>query len=141
VPSWAWTVIGVTAGLIVVWLALVIVLLVQQHRAGRSVDWRSVMRLVPDLVRLIKRLATDPAVPRGTRLWLVALLIYLALPIDLVPDIIPVIGFADDAIVTVIALRFAINHAGLAAVQRNWPGSADGLATVLALAGLGSSGI
>jgi uncharacterized membrane protein YkvA (DUF1232 family) len=138
-PAWAWTLVGVASGLVVTWVALVIALLIQQRRAGRQVDWHALVRLAPDLVRLIKRLATDRAVPRGTRWWLIALLIYLVLPIDLIPDFIPVVGYADDAIVTVIALRLAVNHAGLAAIERNWPGSPDGLASVLKLAGLSSA--
>ncbi|WP_285116178.1 DUF1232 domain-containing protein [Leifsonia sp. fls2-241-R2A-40a] len=107
---------------------------VQQRKAGRDTDWRAIARLGPDVVRLIRRLAVDPAVPRATRWWLVALLVYLLLPIDLIPDFLPVIGYADDAIITAIALRFAIKHAGFGALERNWPGTADGLASVLSLA-------
>jgi uncharacterized membrane protein YkvA (DUF1232 family) len=134
VPAWLQAVLGVIGGLILLWALLIAVLWVQQRRAGRNVDWRALLRLAPDVVRLIKRLATDPAVPRGTRWWLAALLVYLVLPIDLIPDFLPVIGYADDAIVTAIALRFAIRHAGYGAVERNWPGTRDGLASVLALA-------
>ena len=81
------------------------------------------MRLVPDVVRLIRRLAMDPDVPRATRWWLLALLGYLLLPIDVIPDFIPVLGFADDAIVIVIGLRFAIRSAGEPAIRRHWPGT------------------
>ena len=56
------------------------------------------------------------------------------MPIDLIPDFLPVIGYADDAIVLVIALRLAIRSAGYAALQRNWPGTPEGLDSVLALA-------
>ncbi|MDN4597922.1 YkvA family protein [Leifsonia virtsii] len=133
-PSWLEVVLGVVGGLVLLWALLIAVLWVQQRRAGRNVDWREILRLAPDVVRLIKRLATDPAVPRATRWWLGALLVYLVLPIDLIPDFIPVIGYADDAIIAAIALRFAIRHAGYAAVERNWQGSPGGLASVLALA-------
>ncbi|MGO2931404.1 YkvA family protein [Microbacterium sp.] len=67
---------------------------------------------------------------------MIALLAYLLMPIDLVPDFLPVIGFADDAIITAVALRYAIRHAGVDAVQRNWPGTPEGLRSVLALAGI-----
>jgi uncharacterized membrane protein YkvA (DUF1232 family) len=132
-PEWAIVLLSVAGGLILLWIALLAVLWVQQRRAGNAVDWREIARLVPDVVRLIRRLAADPEVPRGTRWWLVGLLGYLLLPIDLVPDFLPVIGFADDAIVVAIVLRFAIRHAGMAAVERHWPGSPAGLRTVLAL--------
>jgi uncharacterized membrane protein YkvA (DUF1232 family) len=137
VPTWVTIVIAVVGGVLVLWLALIALLWVQQRRTGSAVDWRAMMRLVPDVVRLVKRLATDPKVPRGTRWWLVALLGYLLLPFDLVPDFIPVIGFADDAVIVAIVLRFAIRHAGMDAIERHWPGTPDGLVSVLALAGLG----
>jgi uncharacterized membrane protein YkvA (DUF1232 family) len=137
VPTWVTLVIAVVGGVLVLWLALIALLWVQQRRTGSAVDWRAMMRLVPDVVRLVKRLATDPKVPRGTRWWLVALLGYLLLPFDLVPDFIPVIGFADDAVIVAIVLRFAIRHAGMDAIERHWPGSPEGLVSVLTLAGLG----
>ena len=56
--------------------------------------------------------------------------------VDLVPDFIPVLGYADDAIVVVLALRSAIRRAGLVALERNWPGRPDGLSAVLRLAGM-----
>lgn len=64
---------------------------------------------------------------------------YLISPIDLIPDFIPVLGYADDALVVVIALRFATRRAGSEAITRHWPGTLAGLAAVLCLAGLPSS--
>ncbi len=64
---------------------------------------------------------------------------YLISPIDLIPDFIPVLGYADDALVVVIALRFATRRAGSEAITRHWPGTLAGLAAVLRLAGLPSS--
>jgi uncharacterized membrane protein YkvA (DUF1232 family) len=133
--EWVIILLSVAGGILLLWIALLAVLWVQQRRAGNEVDWREIVRLVPDVVRLIRRLAADPQVPRGTRWWLLGLLGYLLLPIDLVPDILPVIGFADDAIVVAIVLRFAIRHAGMDAVERHWPGTPAGLRTVLSLTG------
>lgn len=67
-------------------------------------------------------------------LWL--LVAYLALPIDLVPDFIPVLGYADDAIVVALVLRSVVRGAGPQALERHWPGTQDGLAAVRRLAGL-----
>jgi len=63
-------------------------------------------------------------------------LVYLLSPIDLIPDFIPVLGYADDALVVAIALRFATRRAGSAAIERHWPGTPAGLRAVLRLAGL-----
>ena len=134
-PEWLVVVPGVVAGVIVLWVGLIAVLWWQQRRAGASVDWRGVLRLAPDVARLIRRLVVDPTVPRGTRWWLAGLLVYLLSPIDLVPDFLPVIGYADDAIVVAIALRFALRHAGMPAIERHWPGTTEGLRSVLTLVG------
>ena len=127
--------IACVGALAVIWVALVLVLWRQQRHLGHSVDWRETARLVPDVVRLVRALVADPTVPRATRWWLIGLLAYLLLPFDLIPDFIPVLGFADDAIAIVIALRFAIRHAGVEAVTRHWTGSAQGLDSLLLLTG------
>jgi uncharacterized membrane protein YkvA (DUF1232 family) len=133
VPDWLIIVLSVVGGILLLWIAFVVMLWIQQRRAGSTVDWREALRLVPDVVRLVKRLSADPSVPRGTRIMLVALLGYLLMPFDLVPDFIPVLGFADDVIVVALVLRFAIRHAGHDAIERHWPGTPAGLASVLAL--------
>ncbi|MDZ5144836.1 YkvA family protein, partial [Microbacterium testaceum] len=92
------------AGFALVWVALIAVLWWQQRRSGGDIDRRAVLRLAPDVIRLVRRLAVDPAVPRATRWWLIGLLAYLLSPIDLVPDFLPMIGYADDAVVVAIAL-------------------------------------
>ena len=74
--------------------------------------------------------------PRGIRVRLGVLLVYLALPVDLVPDFIPVVGYADDVVVVVVVLRSVIRVAGVDALDRHWTGSADGLRLVKQLCGL-----
>jgi uncharacterized membrane protein YkvA (DUF1232 family) len=69
----------------------------------------------------------------GPALRLYLLLGYLAIPIDLVPDVIPVIGYADDAIVIGVVLRSVIRRAGPDIVREHWPGSDDGLALLAQL--------
>jgi uncharacterized membrane protein YkvA (DUF1232 family) len=125
--------LGVLGGLALLWVALILALTIQYRQTGRRINWREVARLAPDVVRLIKRLATERTVPRATRWWLIGLLVYLIIPIDLVPDFFPVIGYLDDAIIVAVALRFAVKHAGAEALERNWPGTPAGLTSVLAI--------
>ena len=133
-PDWAWTVVGAVAGLLLLWLALIAVLWFTRPDDLRL---REMLRLLPDVVRLVRRLAADATLPRGVRVRLWLLLGYLALPIDLVPDFVPVLGYADDAVVVALVLRSVVRRAGSDAVRRHWPGSPEGLAAVQRLAGIG----
>jgi uncharacterized membrane protein YkvA (DUF1232 family) len=119
-------------------VALAWLLLVGALWLGRpdDVSLREALRLLPDLVRLLRGLATDDSLPRGVRVRLWLLLGYLALPVDLVPDVVPVIGYADDAVVVALALRSVSRRAGPEALERHWPGSAQGLDAVRRLARL-----
>jgi uncharacterized membrane protein YkvA (DUF1232 family) len=127
--------IGAGVGLAVVWLALIAALLLAGRRYERP-GLREMLRLLPDLLRLLKRLAGDADLPRGVRVRLWLLLLYLAVPIDLIPDFIPVIGYADDAIIVALALRSVARRAGPQALHRHWPGTPAGLAAVLGAAGI-----
>ena len=89
--DWWGVAVAIVAGVVVLWLAL-LVLLWAASRGGDPITMREAVRLLPDVVRLLRRLASDPSLPRGVRIRLVLLLGYLLLPIDLVPDFIPVIG-------------------------------------------------
>lgn len=102
----------------------------------RGIDWTEASRFVPDVARLLGSLARDASLGRGVRIRLLFLLAYLASPIDLVPDFVPVLGYADDAIVAALALRSVVRHAGPAAIDDHWNGSAAGLRMVRRLAGL-----
>jgi len=59
----------------------------------------------------------------------------LASPIDLIPDFIPVLGYADDAIIGAIAIRSITRRAGPESLQRHWPGTPEGINALLRLAG------
>ncbi|MFC3298421.1 DUF1232 domain-containing protein [Arthrobacter agilis] len=124
-------------------LAYVIFLLGLAVYARRHPDVLSLtdaLRLGPDILRLVRRLAADRALPRGSRLLLLALAVYLVLPIDLVPDFLPVVGYADDLVLIAVVLRAVVRAAGPDTLQHHWPGSDGGLRVVRALAGLGGQG-
>ncbi|MGQ1837597.1 YkvA family protein [Kocuria turfanensis] len=135
-PSWwssAWPVlVGALGALLLVWLVLLVVL---WRAAPDRTGVHDALRLLPDVLRLVKRLAGDRALPRGVRVRLLLLLAYLALPVDLVPDFVPVLGYADDAVIVLLVLRSAARTAGPQALERHWPGTPDGLAAVRRLVG------
>lgn len=125
--------IGIAAAVLLAWLALVIVLIVARPRGGLL---REALRLLPDVLRLVRRLAADKTLPRGVRIRLGLLMAYLAVPIDLIPDFIPVLGYADDAVIVTAVLRSVVRHAGLDAVRKHWSGTDDGFTAVTRLTGL-----
>lgn len=102
--------------------------------AGRADAARAVAAFLPDCLILVRRLLGDRRVPRSRKLALWALLGYLALPFDLVPDFLPVIGQLDDAIVAAVVLRFVLRGAGPARLAELWPGSPEGLVVISRLA-------
>ncbi|MDA2811893.1 DUF1232 domain-containing protein [Nocardiopsis sp. RSe5-2] len=131
---WVWDMlIGAVVALLAVWVALIAALLLLRPRGGLL---KEAVRLLPDVLRLVRRLAADPGLPRGVRVRLWLLIAYLALPIDLVPDVVPVLGYADDAIITAAVLRSVVRRAGTDAVRAHWPGTDEGFAALSRLTGL-----
>ena len=119
----------------IAWLLFVVVLWL--HRPSRELAG-STLRLVPDLIRLVRSLLADRDTPRSVKLALVGLLVYLLSPIDVVPDFFPVIGSLDDLIVSAVVLRWAGRRVGTVGLQAHWSGSAEGFAMLLRI--LGSEG-
>jgi uncharacterized membrane protein YkvA (DUF1232 family) len=104
--------------------------------AGRGRDAAAVARFIPDCIVLFRRLTTDPRVPRAHKLLLVALIAYLVMPFDLVPDFIPIAGQLDDAILVALVLRALLRRTGPALATEHWPGPQQSLAVVLRVAGI-----
>ena len=131
--NWWQLLVGVLGGLLLLWLVL-LALLWRVRPDGLTTS--AALRLLPDLVRLVRRLAADRELPRGVRVRLWLLLGYLLMPIDLVPDFVPVLGYADDAVVVALALRSVVRRAGAEALARHWPGDPAGLEVIGRLAGV-----
>ena len=131
--DWVRLVGAVVGGLLVLWLLLLALL---WRARPDELTARGALRLLPDVLRLVRRLAADRSLPRAVRVRLWLLLAYLLSPIDLVPDFVPVLGYADDVVVVAWALRSVVRRSGPDALDRHWPGSPAGLAAVRRLAGL-----
>ncbi|HZD18954.1 MAG TPA: DUF1232 domain-containing protein [Actinomycetota bacterium] len=125
--------IAVTGALLVAWAALI--LYVWAHRPTNGTA-RMGLRLLPDAIRLVRRIAADRSLAPGVRIRLWLLLLYLASPVDLVPDFLPIIGYADDVVIVAATLRSVVRRAGSDAIRRHWPGTPEGLAALWRLAGL-----
>jgi uncharacterized membrane protein YkvA (DUF1232 family) len=130
VTAWSWLIWGVAItavayALFVAWLAV----------SGRRESVRAVAGLVPDFVLLFRRLLGDRRVPRRSKLLLLAVIPYLAMPFDLVPDFIPVAGYLDDAVIVAFVLRSVLRGTGPELIREHWPGPETSLGMVLRLAG------
>jgi uncharacterized membrane protein YkvA (DUF1232 family) len=102
--------------------------------AGRRTQALALARFIPDCLVLLRRLIGDEGVPRRRKLILLCLVAYLSVPIDLVPDFIPVAGQVDDVIIAALALRYALRSGGPELLRRHWPGPDDSLQVVMRLA-------
>ncbi len=125
--QWLLTAAGAT---VAIYTAFVIWLL----PAGRRQDARALAGFIPDCLILVRRLLGDYRVPRRSKLLLAALIAYLAMPIDLVPDFIPVAGQLDDAIIVAFVLRHVLRAAGPDLLREHWPGPATSLNALTRLA-------
>jgi len=119
-------VILITLGVIVLgWLALIGLLWLNRPTRDQTTAY---LRLIPDLSRLVLRLLRDRGTPARYRLALLGLAAWLANPIDLIPDFLPVIGVLDDAIIAAVVLRWVGRGVGLTRIEAAWSGSDEGLA-------------
>jgi uncharacterized membrane protein YkvA (DUF1232 family) len=131
--------LAVVAALIALWMAFLVLFWLARPK---GVPARAVIATVPDLLRLLRSLVADPAVPLDVRIVLVALVAWIVSPIDLIPEFIPGLGPIDDVVVAVAALRYVRRRVGLPALRERWTGSPEGFAVVVRLLGgdLGSGG-
>jgi uncharacterized membrane protein YkvA (DUF1232 family) len=130
--SWELWTLALAGGLALVWGAAVLVLVF----AGGRTRARAIAGFIPDCVVLIGRLLRDSRVPRRRKLVLALTAGYLALPFDLVPDFIPLIGQLDDAIIAAFVLRHLL-RGDERAVRELWPGPDQSLELLLRLIGRG----
>jgi uncharacterized membrane protein YkvA (DUF1232 family) len=131
VSWWTWLVLSF-AVVAFLWLVLVGGLFL----VGRRKEARALATFIPDCIVLVSRLLQDERVPRRRKLLLVALVGYLALPFDLVPDFIPVAGQLDDVLVVAFVLRRFLRSGDEPLVREHWPGPERSLRLVLRAAGV-----
>jgi uncharacterized membrane protein YkvA (DUF1232 family) len=124
-PVDAGILIGIVIGVLALWGALLVVFWLLRPK---GVPVRELVRLVPDLVRMLRTIGGDRTTPTDVRLVLVGLLAWIVSPVDLIPEFIPVLGPMDDVVVAIVALRYVRRRIGVAGMRDRWPGTDDGFA-------------
>ena len=127
---WLWLLVSLAA--VAALYALLVGYLIVR---GRTAAARAAARFVPDSAVLFRRLAADASLPRRKKLLLAALVAYLASPIDIVPDFIPVAGYLDDAVIVAFVLRHVLRDSPPGLIEQHWPGPPESLDVILRLAG------
>jgi uncharacterized membrane protein YkvA (DUF1232 family) len=123
---------GAAVALVALWLLLLLVFWLLRPR---DVPVREVVRVIPDVLRLLRALVTDREVPLDARLVLVGLIAWILSPIDLIPEFIPGLGPLDDVIVAIVAMRYVRRRIGLDGIRARWAGSDDGLRLLVRVIG------
>jgi len=101
----------------------------------REPTWKQVLRFAPDVARLLVDVVRDPRVPLRDKIVAGATAAYLISPIDVIPDVLPIIGRLDDAAVIAIALRRLLATAGHDVLRELWRGTDEGWVALMIVGG------
>jgi uncharacterized membrane protein YkvA (DUF1232 family) len=127
-------IVAIVVGVVGAWALFILVLWMLRPR---DVSLPELLRVVPDVLRLVRDLLADGSTPAAVRLALAGLLVWLISPIDLIPEFIPVLGPLDDVVVAVLVLRYVRRRIGEAELRRRWRGSEEGFALLTGVLGRG----
>jgi uncharacterized membrane protein YkvA (DUF1232 family) len=83
---------------------------------------RDLAAFIPDCLTTVRRLRSDPRVPRRAKVAVLLAALWVASPIDLIPEFLPVIGPLDDVVVVALALRYAARRVPAEVLLAAWPG-------------------
>ena len=129
-------IIGTIVGLLVLWIASLVLFFVLRPK---DVPVRELLAVIPDVLRLLRSLIRDGAVPADVRLVVIGLIAWILSPIDLIPEFIPVLGPLDDVVVAIVAMRYVRRRVGIADLEARWQGTPDGFALLTRVIGAGTT--
>jgi uncharacterized membrane protein YkvA (DUF1232 family) len=118
--------------LLALWIALIALFWVFRPK---GVAVRELLRLIPDVLRLLRSLISDPSAPLDVRIVLVGLVAWILSPIDLIPEFIPGLGPLDDVVVAIVAFRYVRRRIGVEDLRARWAGSVAGFDLLLRVIG------
>jgi uncharacterized membrane protein YkvA (DUF1232 family) len=118
----------IVVGLLVLWAVLLILFWLLRPK---DVPIRELVRVIPDVLRLLRAVIGDQSAPLDVRIVLVGLVVWIVSPIDLIPEFVPVLGPLDDVVVAIVALRYVRRRLGVEDLRRRWVGTDAGFALLV----------
>ena len=118
-------VLEIVVGSVVLWAIFLVIFWLLRPM---GVPVRAILRVIPDVIRLLRSIIGDRTAPWDVRVVIGGLFVWIISPIDLIPEFLPVIGPLDDVIVAVVALRYVRRRVGIEELKGRWNGTADGFA-------------
>jgi uncharacterized membrane protein YkvA (DUF1232 family) len=126
------TVLAILGAVAIVWVAFIAVFWLLRPQ---DVPLRELVRIVPDVVRLLRTIVADRSVNLDVRLVVVLLMVWILSPIDLIPEFVPVLGPFDDVVVAIVALRYIRKRLGAPQLRKRWQGTDQGFALLTRVIG------
>jgi len=80
---------------------------------------------LPDFFILLTRLVLDKRVSKNQKIFISGIIAYVIMPIDIIPDFIPIIGHIDDLVLVVFGLNLILNEIDEQVLLDNWSGEED----------------
>ena len=127
-------IVAIVAALIALWAVFLVIFWALRPK---GVPVREILRIVPDVIRLIRSVIADRSAPLDARIILVGLLGWIISPIDLIPEFIPVLGPLDDVVVAVVSMRYVRRRLGIEDLRARWSGTDEGFALLVQIIGSG----
>lgn len=95
------------------------------ERKAKKKRLRELLLFVPKLMKLLYDLLKDPRVSRADKAILAGVIMYVIVPIDVIPDFVPFVGMVDDSYLIAISLLRLLNRADRQVVLEHWKGGVD----------------
>ncbi|HTG17463.1 MAG TPA: DUF1232 domain-containing protein [Blastocatellia bacterium] len=92
---------------------------------AKRAKMRELLLFIPNLLGLLLGLLKDARVSKSDKAILAGIIMYVIVPLDIIPDFIPFIGQVDDAYLLAISILRLLNRADRRVVMDHWRGGAD----------------
>jgi len=86
---------------------------------------KGLILFIPKMVRLLVALLRDPRISQADKAILAGTIMYVIVPLDVIPDFIPFIGQVDDSYLLAISILRLLNRADRSVVLDHWQGEPD----------------